>query len=136
MSSENRSVAIDEELVSMEENLAAARALVGLALLRPAMTRVYYAVFHAARALLFAEGLEPKSDEGVQHLLSLHYVKPGRLAPAWNRVYSRLQKFREEADHGSGFVLDREGLDEELQAAADFCEQARLLLGISRTRTC
>jgi uncharacterized protein (UPF0332 family) len=58
MSPENRTVAVEEELTSVEENLAAGRALIDLGLLRPAMTRVYYAVFHAARALLFAEGLE------------------------------------------------------------------------------
>ncbi|MBI3184585.1 MAG: HEPN domain-containing protein [Myxococcales bacterium] len=128
MSPENRRLAIDEELVAMDENLAAARALIGLNLLRPAMTRVYYAVFHAARALLFAEGIEPKSHEGVQHLFNLHYVKAGRIEPVWNRVYSRLQKFREEADYGSAFVLDREGLEEELAAAAELCQLARRLL--------
>jgi hypothetical protein len=129
MSPENRTVAVEEELTSVEENLAAGRALIDLGLLRPAMTRVYYAVFHAARALLFAEGLEPKSHEGVLHLLNLHYVKPGRLEPKWNRVYSRLQKYREEADYGGAFVLDRDGLEEESAAAAQFCERARQLLG-------
>ncbi len=128
MSPENRAAAVEEELVSVEENLTAGRALIDLGLLRPAMTRVYYAVFHAARALLFAEGLEPRSHDGTLHLLNLHYIKPGLLEPKWNRVFSRLQKYREEADYGGAFILDREGLEEESAAAAQFCSRAREIL--------
>ncbi len=129
MSPENRTLSAKEEIISMDEDLAAARALIELGFLRPAMTRLYYAVFHAARALLFSEGLEPKTHEGVQHLLNLHFVRGGRLEPKWNRIYSRLQKYREEADYGSAIVFDREGLDEESTAATEFCSRIRVLLG-------
>jgi uncharacterized protein (UPF0332 family) len=132
MTGENRRIAADEELQRTDEELAAARTLVEAGLYRPAMTRVYYAVFHAMRALLFAEGLQPRSHEGVQHLLNLHYVRAGRLEPQWTRVVARLQKYREEADYGAALALDREALDEELGAAEAFCARARELLGIVR----
>ncbi|MBI5481646.1 MAG: HEPN domain-containing protein [Deltaproteobacteria bacterium] len=129
MTGENREFALEEEFARSAEDLAAARALVAAGLYRPAMTRAYYAAFHAVRALLFAEGLEPRSHGGTQHLLNLHYIRPGRLEPRWNRVLARLQRFREEADYGGAFVLDREALDEELLAAEALCARARELLG-------
>lgn len=32
---------------------------------------------HAARALLYEKGLEPKPHEGVRRMIGLHYVMPG-----------------------------------------------------------
>jgi uncharacterized protein (UPF0332 family) len=130
---ENRKLAEEEELRRSDEDLAAARALISASLFRPAMTRVYYAAFHAVRALLFAEGLEPRSHGGAQHLLNLHYILPGRLESRWNRVLARLQKFREEADYGGLFLLDREALDEELKSAEALCQRVRELLGAQPT---
>ena len=130
MTEENRRLAQQQELERSEEDLAAARALVSASLFRPAMTRVYYAAFHAVRALLFAEGLEPRSHGGVQHLLNLHYILPGRLEARWNRVLARLQKFREQADYGGLFLLDREALDEELRSAEALCQRVRELLAV------
>lgn len=131
MTGENRRVAVAEALAKCDEELAAARALVVARLHRPAMTRVYYAAFHAARALLFADGLEPRSHEGVQHLLNLHYIRSGRLETTWNRVLARLQKFREEADYGGAFVLDENALAEETDAAVAFRDRVRALLAAS-----
>jgi hypothetical protein len=128
MTGENRRTAAIEALARSDEELAAARTLGEARLFRPAMTRVYYAAFHAARALLFAEGLEPRTHEGVQHLLNTHYIRPGRMETRWNRVVARLQKFREEADYGGEFVLDESALTEELAAAQAFCQRARELL--------
>jgi uncharacterized protein (UPF0332 family) len=128
---DNRAIAASEELAKSDEDLAAADALVAARLFRPAMTRAYYGAFHAARALLFAEGLEPRSHEGVLHLLNVHYVQPGRIEPIWNRVLARLQKFREEADYGGLFVLDEQALEEELAAARSFCARVREVLRAS-----
>jgi uncharacterized protein (UPF0332 family) len=125
---DNRAHAVKLELRRADEELQAARALVAGALLRPAMTRVYYAAFHAARALLFAKGLEPRSHAGILHLLNVHYIRANHLEPRWSRTLARLQKFREEADYGGEFVLDEDGLAEELQAAEAFCARARSLL--------
>ncbi len=128
MTGDNRRAAVAEALTKCDEELAAAQALVAVKLFRPAMTRAYYCAFHAARALLFSDGLEPRSHEGVQHLLNLHFIRPGRLETHWNRVLARLQKFREEADYGGAFVLDESALAEEMSAAAAFRSRVRELL--------
>ena len=50
-------------------------------------------------------GLEAKSHEGALRLLSLHFVKTGRLEPEASHLFSRLMKYREEADYNPSYVF-------------------------------
>jgi uncharacterized protein (UPF0332 family) len=84
------------------------------------VSRAYYAVFHAARSLLLTLGLEPQSHRGTGALLAQHFVATGILDRDLNRVLSRMQKFREEADYNRHFVFDRDEAAEELEAARGF----------------
>jgi len=102
-----------------QEELRAAETLLDAKLPRIALTRAYFAVFHAVRSKLYADGFEPRSHGGTQHLFNLHYVKTGRVGPEASRIMARLQKFREEADYAQAFVVDDEGAREEFQAARE-----------------
>jgi uncharacterized protein (UPF0332 family) len=114
---EGRRQAAREELGLAAEELKAADALLDAELPRVAVTRAYFAVFHAMRARLYAEGLEPRSHLGAQHLFNLHFVKSGRYDAETSRLLARLQKFREEADYAQAFVIDDRGAREEVGAA-------------------
>ena len=105
------------ELGLAAEELRAAETLLAAGLARIALTRAYFAVFHAIRARLYADGFEPRSHGGTQHLFNLHYVKTGVVGPDASRIMARLQKFREEADCAQAFVVDDAGAREELEAA-------------------
>jgi uncharacterized protein (UPF0332 family) len=122
---EGRRDSAAEELARADEELRAAEQLLATGLPRVAMTRVYFAAFHAMRARLYAEGLEPRSHAGAQHLFNLHFVKSGRFPAATSRLLARLQKFREEADYGISFVVDDAGAAEELAAARALVERIR-----------
>ena len=87
--------------------------------------RLFGAAFHAARARLYAEDLEPRTHAGVQHLWNVHLILPGRYEAATSRLLSRLQKFREEADYAQAFVVDEAGAREELDAARGLVERIR-----------
>ena len=87
-----------------------------------------FAVFHAVRAQLYAEGFEPRTHRGAQHLFNLHFVRTGRFEPAASGLIARLQKFREEADYAPAFVVDDEGAREDLEAARGFVARIRALL--------
>lgn len=117
MTGEGRRQAAREELGLAAEELKAADALLDAELPRVAVTRAYFAVFHAMRARLYAEGLEPRSHLGAQHLFNLHFVKSGRYDAETSRLLARLQKFREEADYAQAFVIDDRGAREEVGAA-------------------
>ena len=125
MTGEGRRESSLAELTLADEELQGADALLRAGYPRIALTRAYFAVFHGARALLYAAGFEPRTHAGVQHLFNLHFVRSGRFDAAAARLLARLQKYREEADYSRAFVVDAEGAMEELDAARVFVETVR-----------
>lgn len=123
MTEEGRREAAAEELRLAREELIIADQLLRAGHHRVAISRAYFAVFHAARGRLYAEGIEPKSHAGVQSMWSSHLVKSGHYPPATARVLARLQRYRELADYSLEFVVDEAGAHEDVQAARDLVEQ-------------
>ena len=128
MTDDGRRESACAELDLADEELRAAQALLAGDLPRIAVGRAYFAVFHALRAQLYAEGLEPRTHRGALHLFNLHFVKTGRFEPATSRLIARLQKFREEADYAPAFVVEDEGAREDLESARRFVAQVRATL--------
>lgn len=61
--------------------------------------RLYYAVFHAATALLIKNGLHAGTHQGVHVLLAQHFVKENILSKEESATFSRLQTMREKGDY-------------------------------------
>lgn len=59
-------------------------------------------------SLLFTKGFEPKSYEGALKLLSLHFIKEGMFFPEIAHVFSRIRKYREEADYNPFYVFSKD----------------------------
>lgn len=131
MTPQGRAQSSLEEFDRAEEELRAADELCNLGLPRVALTRAYYAVFHAMRGLLFGEGEEPRSHGGVIHLFNVTAVKTGRLPPDTSARVAKLQKFREEADYAEAFVVDPAATRLEVKAARALVEEIRGLVKAS-----
>lgn len=104
------------------EAIMAAKSLVGDGLYRSAMSRTYYALFHYIRALLYTQGLEPKSHEGLEHLFGLHFVKTGKVDVKSAKLLARLQKYRERSDYGLVTVFNKEDVEQELAEVESFLQ--------------
>lgn len=128
MTEDNRRRNALDEIARAETCLAEARALAGGAFPYGAASRAYYAVFHAARALVFSVGLEAKTHKGVVSTLGDHFVRPGRLTPAMGRLISRMQRDREDADYATGAVFTDDEAAQMIADAAAFLAEARHLL--------
>ena len=63
------------------------------------MSRAYYGFFDAASALLLTEGLVAKTHAGLITLLSLHFVKKGKMKSKFATLFKRAKEAREEADY-------------------------------------
>jgi uncharacterized protein (UPF0332 family) len=70
-----------------------------------AVSRLYYFLLYHIRAVLLDKDLEPKSNEGALRLFSLHFVKAGAFKPAAAHLFSRLMKYREEADYNPSYMF-------------------------------
>ena len=125
MTGENRRENAASELARAAQSLRAAEVLIEASLLHDAESRLYYALYHAAVAILLTEGIEPRSHAGTANLLGLHFIKTGRLSPDDGRLFARIQKYRLEADYGRDFVLTEPALREDFVACAAFIERTR-----------
>lgn len=117
------------ELQKAEAALRAARALADLGLWDDAVSRAYYAAYHAATAALFAAGLQARTHKGTHDLLFQHYVAPGKLARKTSKDLAALQRFREQADYSTAFRFDEETGGEEVERAARIVESIVELIG-------
>lgn len=131
MTGENRLANAESEMASAHDALRAAEALLALALLRDAMSRAYYAVFHAARALLLLEGLEAKTHAGVLRFVATDLVRTGKLDARANLLLAKLHAFRQASDYAYAFDIAATDASEEIAQARAFVEAASSTVGAS-----
>ena len=126
MTDENRKRNARDEAAIGEETLRAASALLGLGFPNDAVSRAYYAMVHFARAVLFLDGLQPKTHRGVVSVL-LDSRTPARLPRGAIDDLSRLQTLRDVADYSLTRLTDEKAASE-VAAAERFIEAARAAL--------
>jgi uncharacterized protein (UPF0332 family) len=81
------------------QHLKAARDLLAAHDFADSVSRSYYAIFQAARAVLALEGLESRKHSGVVSLFNRHVVKPGRVEKRLGSVLKDAWRQRELADY-------------------------------------
>ena len=64
-----------------------------------AVSRLYYACYYMAVALLVAHKLETQTHAGVKNMLSLHFVKKGLLDTEIAKIFFRLFDLRHNNDY-------------------------------------
>lgn len=80
MTGEGERNAAADDLAMAAEELRAAETLLAAGLPHVALTRAYFAVFHAVRARLYAAGLEPRTHSGTHHLSTPTSSRPALTA--------------------------------------------------------
>jgi uncharacterized protein (UPF0332 family) len=64
-----------------------------------AASKVYYAMFYAAQALLKSEGINVVKHSAVESALGFHFAKRGRIDPKYHRMLINARKIRETVDY-------------------------------------
>jgi uncharacterized protein (UPF0332 family) len=88
--------------------------------LEAAVNRAYYATVYASMALLSSIGLEPKTHDGLRHLVNLHFVKPGVLDPHTSRTLAQLETLRNDADYDLAAVFVADDVAQSIGDASTF----------------
>lgn len=125
MNAENRRLNADDELASAAEALAEAEILFREGKLRGAISRGYYGLFHAVRALLFSRGLEAKTHDGVETLFHLHFIRANEVDPEWGVLFVRLQGYRGRADYGPSVIFSAAEVRRDLDLVERFLALVR-----------
>jgi len=112
--------AIENELEFAREELAASQHLSERGLHRIAISRMYFAVFRAARAMLYTQGFEPSAHGKVLTVFSGSLIRPGHCDRSCCRVLTRLHALSRRADDGDPFPIGAGDAERELREAAAF----------------
>lgn len=112
MNEENKKANIQEELQRAGTSAKAAGLLFKNGLVNDALSRLYYFLLFHIRAILLTKGFEPKSHEGALRLFALHFVKTGVFLPKDSHIFSKLMKYREEADYNPAYIFTKEDFKE------------------------
>lgn len=125
MNEDNKRENIKQELNRAEEAIAAAILLFDNGFISDAISKLYYFLLYNVRALLLTKGFESKSHEGALRLFGLHFVKKGLFEPGDSHIFSKLMKYREEADYNPSYVFTKEDFIEFKKEAEKLTDKIR-----------
>lgn len=118
-----------KELTSAEDDIGDAKLSLSEGRFKWATIQAYYAMFHAARALLYSRGYRERSHYcvmvGIEHL----FADAGLLDMKWVRALRNSMSLREDADYASEFSQD--GAETTVKSAEGFFKEANRILEAS-----
>ena len=91
-----------------------------------AVSRAYYAVFHAAQALLLSEGEKAESHKGVVTLFGLLFVKTGKFNKNIGKYLANLKDDREMGDYEVFSYIDIKTAKTGVNEAKEFIKAAKI----------
>jgi len=123
----------EEEIVRIQLNKAsqkikAAKRLLEEGFLDDAISRAYYAVYHAASAALFKEGILAKTHQAVKTMFGLHLIKSGKIDKKYGRWLSQLKDERENGDYDIYVNFNKEDAQQAIKEAEGFVEEIEKFL--------
>jgi uncharacterized protein (UPF0332 family) len=93
-------------------------------------SKIYYAMFYAAKALLTAEGIDVVKHSAVESAFGYHFAKPGRIDARFHKMLMNARKIREMADYD----IDEEIIEPvaylKIEEGRAFLAQIKRFLGV------
>ncbi|MCC7212644.1 MAG: HEPN domain-containing protein [Candidatus Brocadia sp.] len=93
-----------------------------------AVSRAYYAVFHATQALLLTEGERAETHKGIVTLFGLLFVKTGKFSKHIGKYLANLKDDRESGDYEVFSYIDKETAETAISESKEFLKETKLYL--------
>lgn len=103
-----------------EEELSSAQLLLENGKLRDAISRAYYSMFHAAKALLLVRGINPRKHSGVVRMFGLHFVDEGFIEKIYAKYLTSAFTLRSRADYDVYYAPSQEEAESVVENAERF----------------
>jgi uncharacterized protein (UPF0332 family) len=94
-----------------------------------AVTRAYYAMFHAATAVLLTKDIRRTSHRGILSAFGEQVVKTGLLDRSFHRYFREAFDLRQQSDYEPVVDVDTKHAKQILSRAVDFVDACRRLIG-------
>lgn len=111
-----------------EQTFRSARLLLEARMWADAISRAYYAMVYAARALLLTQGMAPRTHRGVAQVFGREFVVPGLFPVDLAKLLTATMAFRDRADYGPREDLTEDDARRAVEGAERFLEAAKGVL--------
>ncbi|OGW10418.1 MAG: hypothetical protein A2W77_04140 [Nitrospinae bacterium RIFCSPLOWO2_12_39_16] len=123
MNKEIRKERIEAEIDRAKEALTAAKNLFEDGLFADSISRAYYAIFHAARAVLLTKEIDTDTHSGAISMFGLHFVKTGLIEERFGRIFNEAKDARELGDYIVTKEFTKEETDKRVKQAIEFLQR-------------
>ncbi|ADT83149.1 HEPN domain-containing protein [Thermococcus barophilus] len=113
----------EEYLQKAHEKLKATEILLSNGFYEDAISRAYYAMFYAARALLSTKNIYPKTHRGIVQKFGLEFVSKGLIEGFYAKALIAVQERRERADYDIYYIPTFEEAKEIFETAQRFVKR-------------
>ncbi len=122
-------------LAAAKERLKSAEILFKQGQYSDSVSRSYYAMFSAARALLALASLSSSKHSGIISLFNQYFVKTGKVDKGLGKLLREAKEIREGGDYDDFFVISKEVAQQQLENARLFVQEINRVLSISAIKT-
>jgi len=119
---------INKELERAEKSLKAAEILLKDGLLEDAISRSYYVILHAAKAVLLVQGVNVESHRAVRRLFGQHLIQTGKMDAKYSKILAEEQDDRYLADYDVIFSPEKERCQKRIEDAMAFLDAVKQYL--------
>ena len=120
---------IEKLLKKAQEDLKASEIMIENGIFRIAASRVYYAMFYIAEAILLTKGLIFTSHKGLISSFNKEFIKSGIFNMKFGRLLRDAFDIRQNSDYEIVPDITESKTKELLLAAKEFLEEAKKYLG-------
>ncbi|WP_456474666.1 HEPN domain-containing protein [Candidatus Pyrohabitans sp.] len=126
---------IDVLLKKSEDRLKAAEILLGEGYYEDAISRAYYSMFFAAKALLKTKEIDAKTHRGVISKFGLEFVQKDIIERKYGKAIHEAEELREEADYSIFRPIYKEEAEFVIDAAEKFLNRIKKAINDFRENT-
>ena len=119
---------IEYHIKEAENKLAAAKSLFENGFYKDSVSRAYYSMYHAARALLLIKGISPKTHGGVIAKFGLEFVKKDLIEKYYSKALAKGKDVREIADYDVIVEITEEEVESVIEDAEKFLERIKVAI--------
>jgi len=119
---------IDVLIEKSEERLNAARILFDKGYYEDAVSRAYYSMFLAAKALLKTKKIDVKTHKGLIYKFGLEFVEKEIIEKEYGEAIHGAEELREEADYSTFRRIHKEEARAVIEDAERFLERSKRIM--------
>jgi len=107
------------------EKLEAAKLLKEKKFYKDSISRSYYAIFTAARALLAIEKKDSAKHSGIISLFNRYFVKTELIDKNYSKILAKAKIYRERGDYGDFSIVSSAEVGEQIENAEEFLKEIK-----------